>query len=61
MYGLVNKEIDHGVFARMETYPDDITCRLVRAASEVLEVSPEQVLEARSDHAELTIEVVTRP
>ena len=39
-------DVDIDVFVSMDGYPDDITYRLVGAASEVLKISPEQVLEA---------------
>jgi hypothetical protein len=39
-------EIQTDVFLSMEGYPDDITHRLVKAASVVLNLSPAQVMEA---------------
>jgi len=39
-------EVDIDVFVSMDAYPDDITYRLVGAASEVLKIPPEAVLEA---------------
>ena len=39
-------EVDIDVFVSMDAYPDDVTYRLVGAASEVLKIPPEQVLEA---------------
>jgi heme-NO-binding protein len=39
-------EVDIDVFVSMDAYPDDITYRLVGAASEVLKIPAEQVLEA---------------
>lgn len=36
--------VDVEVFIRMDAYPDDITYRLVQAASEVLQVPPQQLL-----------------
>lgn len=39
-------EVDIDVFVSMDGYPDDVTYRLVGAASEVLGITPEQVLEA---------------
>lgn len=38
------------VFVAMDTYDDDVTYRLVAAASEVLDLSPEEVLEAFGEH-----------
>ena len=38
-------ETDVDIFVRMESYPDDITYRIVGAACEYCEVSPEQLLE----------------
>lgn len=43
-------EVDVDVFVSMDGYPDDITYRLVGAASEVLKITPEQVLEAFGEH-----------
>lgn len=42
--------LDRPVFVSMETYDDDVTYRLVAAASEVLDLSPEEVLEAFGEH-----------
>jgi heme-NO-binding protein len=39
-------EVDVDVFVSMDAYPDDVTYRLVGAASEVLKLPAEQVLEA---------------
>ncbi|OUC11680.1 MAG: heme NO-binding protein [Alkalinema sp. CACIAM 70d] len=39
-------EVETDTFIRMEGYPDDVTHRLVKAASEVLELSPAQIMEA---------------
>jgi hypothetical protein len=38
--------IDEDVFLSMSQYPDDLTYRMVAAASSVLRLSPEQVLQA---------------
>lgn len=43
-------ELDTDAFVSMDAYPDDITYRLVGAASEVLKLDPEQVLEAFGEH-----------
>ena len=43
-------EVDIDVFVSMEGYPDDITYRLVGAASEVLKIPPEKVLEAFGEY-----------
>jgi hypothetical protein len=43
-------DVDIDVFVSMDGYPDDITYRLVGAASEILKISPEQVLEAFGEH-----------
>ena len=43
-------DVDIDVFVSMDAYPDDITYRLVGAASEVLKIPPEQVLEAFGEH-----------
>ncbi len=43
-------EVDVDVFVSMDAYPDDLTYRLVGAASEVLKLAPEQVLEAFGQH-----------
>jgi hypothetical protein len=43
-------EVDVDVFVSMDAYPDDITYKLVGAASEVLKLTPEQVLEAFGQH-----------
>jgi hypothetical protein len=43
-------EVDVDVFVSMDGYPDDITYRLVGAASEVLKITPEQVLEAFGEY-----------
>ncbi|TVP64529.1 MAG: heme NO-binding protein [Nodularia sp. (in: Bacteria)] len=39
-------EVDTDVFLSMEGYPDDITHRLVKAASVVLNLSPAEIMEA---------------
>ncbi len=39
-------EINVDVFVSMEGYPDDVTHRLVKAASEVLGLSPQEVMQA---------------
>ncbi|AFY51058.1 heme NO binding protein [Nostoc sp. PCC 7524] len=39
-------EIDVDVFISMEGYPDDITHRLVKAASMVLKLSPSEIMQA---------------
>jgi hypothetical protein len=38
--------VEQDTFLSMEGYPDDVTHRLVKAASEVLQLSPGQVMEA---------------
>lgn len=43
-------EVDVDVFVSMDGYPDDITYRLVGAASEVLKIPPEAVLEAFGEY-----------
>lgn len=43
-------EVDVDVFVSMDGYPDDITYRLVGAASDVLKIPPEKVLEAFGEH-----------
>lgn len=43
-------DVDIDVFVSMDGYPDDITYRLVGAASEVLKITPEQVLEAFGEY-----------
>lgn len=43
-------EVDIDVFVSMDGYPDDVTYRLVGAASDVLKIPPEQVLEAFGEH-----------
>jgi Haem-NO-binding len=43
-------EVDIDVFVGMDAYPDEITYRLVGAASDVLGLRPEQVLEAFGQH-----------
>ena len=43
-------EVDVDVFVSMDGYPDDLTYRLVGAASEVLKIPPEAVLEAFGEH-----------
>ena len=43
-------DVDIDVFVSMDGYPDDITYRLVSAASEVLKITPEQVLEAFGEY-----------
>jgi len=42
--------LDVSVFVDMETYPDDITYRLVEAASRVLDMPAEAILEAFGRH-----------
>ena len=39
-------EVDLDVFVSMDAYPDEVTYRLVGAASDVLKIPPEKVLEA---------------
>ena len=43
-------EVDVDVFVSMDGYPDDITYRLVGAASDVLQIPPEKVLEAFGEY-----------
>ncbi len=43
-------DVDIDVFVSMDAYPDDITYRLVGAASEVLKLPPEAILEAFGEH-----------
>jgi len=43
-------EVDIDLFASMEAYPDDITHRLVIAASEVLGLSTEEILHAFGEY-----------
>ena len=43
-------DVDIDVFVGMDAYPDDITYRLVGAASEVLKIPPEAVLEAFGEY-----------
>ncbi|MFQ4145296.1 heme NO-binding domain-containing protein [Chlorogloeopsis sp. ULAP02] len=43
-------EIEVDVFIRMEAYPDDITHRLVKAASAVLNLSPQAVMQAFGEY-----------
>jgi hypothetical protein len=43
-------DVDIDVFVSMDAYDDDITYRLVGAASEVLGLKPEQVLEAFGEY-----------
>ena len=43
-------EVDIDVFVSMDAYPDDVTYRLVAAASEVLNLPPEAVLEAFGEY-----------
>lgn len=43
-------EVDIDVFVSMDGYPDDVTYRLVGAASEVLKIPAEKVLEAFGEH-----------
>ncbi len=43
-------DVDLDVFVSMDGYPDDITYRLVGAASEVLKITPAQVLEAFGEY-----------
>jgi hypothetical protein len=42
--------VDEDVFVSMEGYPDEVTYRLVSAASEVLAIPPAKVLEAFGEH-----------
>jgi hypothetical protein len=50
-------EIDTEVFLSMEGYPDDITHRLVKAGSEVLNLSPVEIMEAFGEFwVEYTVE-----
>ena len=42
--------VDIDVFVSMETYPDDVTYRLVDAASDVLKQSTEEVLKAFGEY-----------
>lgn len=39
-------EVDIDTFTSMEAYPDDVTHRLVRAASVMLEMTPQEILQA---------------
>lgn len=43
-------EIQEVSFLCMETYPDDVTHRLVKAASEVLNLSPVQIMQAFGEY-----------
>ncbi len=43
-------EVDVDTFVSMDGYPDDITYRLVGAASEILKIPPAAVLEAFGEH-----------
>ena len=43
-------EVEMDGFISMESYPDDLTHRLVKAASEVLELSPAQVMQAFGEY-----------
>jgi len=43
-------EIEIEAFVSMEGYPDDVTHRLVKAASEVLDLSPSEVMEAFGEY-----------
>lgn len=43
-------EVDIDGFISMEAYPDDLTHRLVRAASVVLEMTPQQILQAFGEY-----------
>ncbi|MDM9384403.1 heme NO-binding domain-containing protein [Chlorogloeopsis sp. ULAP01] len=43
-------EIEVDVFIRMEAYPDDITHRLVKAASAVLNLSPQAIMQAFGEY-----------
>jgi len=43
-------DVDIDVFVSMDGYPDEITYRLVGAASDILGITPEQVLEAFGEH-----------
>ena len=45
-----NSGVDIDVFVSMDTYPDDVTYKLVGAASEVLGLSVEEVLKAFGEH-----------
>lgn len=45
-----NAGVDVDVFVSMEAYPDDVTYALVRAATEVLGLSADEVLEAFGEH-----------
>ncbi|MEC4814883.1 MAG: heme NO-binding domain-containing protein [Scytonema sp. PMC 1069.18] len=43
-------DIDIDAFISMESYPDDITYQLVHAASLVLEISPQEILQAFGEY-----------
>lgn len=43
-------DISTDMFSRMEAYPDDLTHRLVRVASEVLELSSAQIMQAFGEY-----------
>jgi len=43
-------DVDIDVFVSMDAYPDDVTYRLVGAASEILKLPAEAVLEAFGEH-----------
>lgn len=43
-------QVDVETFVSMDTYPDDLTHRLVAAASDVLDLTPAEVLEAFGKH-----------
>jgi hypothetical protein len=43
-------EIEVDVFIRMEAYPDEITHRLVKAASAVLNLTPQEIMQAFGEY-----------
>lgn len=43
-------EVTIDAFVSMDSYPDDVTHRLVMAASQVLELSPQEILRAFGEH-----------
>ncbi|HJY83153.1 MAG TPA: heme NO-binding domain-containing protein [Candidatus Binatia bacterium] len=45
-----NAGVDVDLFVNMEAYPDDITHKLVVAASEVLSISPDELLKSFGEH-----------
>ena len=47
---LAAAEVDHATFIGMDTYPDEVTYRLVEAASSVLGMSTDEVLHAFGRH-----------